>query len=62
MVLYHVVIVATISTSMHNLVLVSKSAQTLHMWELSKPLDYVEYWMDSRLAARPVLKPMRYIA
>ena len=29
------VIVATISTSRPNLVLVSKSAQTLHIWELS---------------------------
>ena len=28
-------IVATISTSLPNLVLVSKSAQTLHIWELS---------------------------
>ena len=30
-----VLIAATISTSMPNLVFVSKSAQTLHIWELS---------------------------
>ena len=53
-VLQPMVVVPTISTSMPNLVLVSKSAQTLHIWELS-------HWTKSGAVGYNVIGVYRWI-